>query len=217
MNFKFSLSEVLRISIKELRLFLFVIGSFSYYFKLSFKAAKPMNASKSLIYPMPKFFDRYIHIVREEDLMDALKNSLNLYLSMDFNLLEKIGTKTYETGKWTVKEILVHITDNERIQSYRAMRFARNDNTSLPGYDEALLASYSDANKRSLEDIKNEFFHVRNASIELFKGLTKEAILRKGVCFNTEISALALGFVLVGHQEHHIKVIEGKYTELALL
>jgi hypothetical protein len=174
-----------------------------------------MDTLKSQINPMPKFFDRYIHIVEEENLLTALEESLQSYLAMDFKLFEKIGSQTYKPDKWTIKEILQHITDNERIQSYRAMRFARNDQTTLPGYDEELLASYSEANKHTLTDIKKEFYHVRKASIALFKGMSPDAIQRTGICFNIPISPLALGFVLVGHQQHHMRVIEEKYKRLA--
>ncbi|HTF81021.1 MAG TPA: DinB family protein [Cytophagales bacterium] len=169
---------------------------------------------KSQINPMPKFFDRYIHLVKEEDLLTALEQSLEDFVDFDFDLLEELGDRTYEENKWTVKEILQHVIDNERIQSYRALRFARRDDTVLPGYDEQHLARYSYANNRSLEKIKDEFALVRRASIALFKSLDAEALLNKGVCYQVEISPLALGFVLVGHQIHHLRILQERYLPL---
>ncbi len=172
---------------------------------------------KSQIHPMPKFFDRYINLVQEENLLVALEQSLEDFADYDFDLLSELGDRTYQANKWTIKEILQHVIDNERIQSYRALRFARQDHTSLPGYDEDYLAKYSHANKRSLDKIKEEFALVRRTTIALFKSFDEEAVLSKGICFNVEISALALGFQLVGHQIHHFKVIEERYLPLLTL
>jgi hypothetical protein len=165
---------------------------------------------------MPQFFDRYINLVKEENLITALEQSLDDFVDFDFSLLEELGDKTYKENKWTVKEILQHVIDNERIQSYRALRFARRDTTVLPGYDEGQLAKYSYANNRSLEKIKDEFALVRRASIALFKSLDASSLLNKGVCYEIEITPLALGFVLVGHQMHHFKIIEERYMPLLL-
>lgn len=170
---------------------------------------------KSDINPMPEFFDRYINLAEEEALISSLERNLKVLETLDINSLKSIGDKVYEPDKWTIKDIFQHLIDNERIQSYRALRIARKDTTILPGYDENLLASNTNTKNQSLEDLLNEFILVRKSSILLFKSFTNEMLLRKGFCFKVEISALALGFQLSGHQIHHLKVINDKYKRLA--
>ncbi|MBK7965070.1 MAG: DinB family protein [Bacteroidetes bacterium] len=169
---------------------------------------------RNKIQPLPTFFDRYILEVEEDDLIQALGNSLEYWDNFDWDLLEKLGNRVYQAGKWSVKDILQHINDNERVQSYRILRFARNDNTSLPGYDEDLFVANANANDRSLDDLRDEFIYLRKASCSLLKSFNEEVLLRKGICFNIELSVLALGFVLVGHQMHHLKVMEERYFPL---
>lgn len=172
---------------------------------------------KSDIHPMPKFFDRYIHQVEENDLMEALLNSQKEIDSIDIEKLKVIGNKTYQEGKWTINDIFQHIIDNERIQSYRALRFARKDPTVLPGYDEQLLAEQADAVSRKLEDIIDELRVLRISTIQLYKSMNVESVLNSGICFSQSISPLALGFVIVGHQLHHLNVIKEKYESLSEL
>lgn len=170
--------------------------------------------SRNRIQPLPTFFDRYILEVEEDDLIQALGNSLEYWDNFDWELLEKLGNRVYQPGKWTIKDLLQHINDNERIQSYRILRFARNDNTALPGYDEDLFVANANANDRSLDELRDEFIFLRKASCNLIKSFNAEVLMRKGVCFNIEISVLGLGFVLVGHQMHHMKVMEERYFPL---
>lgn len=167
--------------------------------------------SRSRIQPLPTFFDRYILEVEEEDLIQALGNSLEYWDNFDWDLVEKLGDRVYQEGKWTVKDILQHINDNERVQSYRILRFARNDNTTLPGYDEDLFVANANANDRSLDELRDEFIFLRKSACNMLKSFNADVLMRKGICFNLELSVLALGFVLVGHQMHHMKVIEERY------
>jgi hypothetical protein len=171
--------------------------------------------TRAQIHPMPSFFDRYIQLVEPEvELIEGLQKSLQSFIEYDFSLLGRLGDKVYAPDKWTVKDILLHIIDNERIMAYRALRFARNDKTVLPGYDEQVLAKYGNANTRLIQDLKREFVSVRLSSITLFKSMNEEALMRLGKAFQVDISPLALGFVLIGHQMHHFKVIEEKYLPL---
>ncbi len=170
--------------------------------------------NKSEINPMPDFFDKYIDLVEEQDLVTAMNSSVQNLKMLDVSLFNKIGDQVYEPGKWTIKQIIQHIIDNERIQSYRALRFSRKDDTVLPGYDEALLASNADTKNRSFKDLIDELIIVRQSSILLFKSFSKEMYLSKGVCFNREISVLGLGFVIIGHETHHFNIIRERYYPL---
>jgi hypothetical protein len=159
---------------------------------------------------LPQFFERYINPVENIELIEGLEKGLTLFDS-EIEKLKFIADKRYAPNKWTVKEVIQHITDNERIQSYRALRIARNDKTNLPGYDEELLGNNTNTGNISIEDLIHEFKLVRQSSVFLFKHLSDEMLLRKSICSNIEISALALGFVLIGHQEHHLNVIKERY------
>lgn len=168
---------------------------------------------KSQLPFIPQFFGTYINKVEDIDVIDGLEQTLHLFEN-DLAQLKAIGDKTYQEGKWTVKEIIQHIIDNERIQAYRALRIARNDKTVLPGYDEGLLAQYTNIDSRTIESLIEEFSLVRKSNIILFKSFSNEMLLRTSVCYQVEVSALSLGFVLIGHQIHHLNVIKEKYLVL---
>ena len=125
-----------------------------------------------------------------------------------------MGTNVYQPGKWTVKDILQHVIDNERIMAYRALRFSRNDKTLLPGYDEEILAANTNADNLTVQQLLEEFNLVRASTIALFKGMSDSMLLRSGVAFKSDISALALGFVILGHPVHHMNVIKERYFPL---
>lgn len=171
--------------------------------------------NKSDIITLPEFFDRYINLVKEDSLLEALEQSYDALLAADIAMLNRIGLKTYAPRKWTVNEIYQHILDNERIQAYRALRFARKDNTPLPGYDEDFIAANSWANDRSIEEIIEELKIVRQSSILLYKSFSKDAVLNEGTASNIKITPLALGFVIVGHEIHHLQVLRERYYPLA--
>jgi len=169
---------------------------------------------KSAISPMPAFFDRYINLIGDIDILDAFKEYTpdNIYAEMD-KLIE-LGDHIYAPGKWTIKDIIQHVIDNERIMAYRALRFSRNDQTPLAEYDEEVLGANTNAKNRSLIDLMHEFNIVRDSSIALFKNMSDEMILRSGTANQTEISALALGFVILGHPVHHMNIIRERYFPL---
>ncbi|NRB47378.1 MAG: DinB family protein [Saprospiraceae bacterium] len=119
----------------------------------------------------------------------------------------------YAKGKWTIKEILVHLIDDERIYTYRALRFARNDRTDLPGFDQDKYTSYSFANERSLASILAEYEVVRKATLQLYEHLPEEALIRGGTADGPENyrSVRALIYHLAGHELRHLNIIKEKY------
>lgn len=169
---------------------------------------------RSSINPMPDFFDRYINLVKEDDLFQAFENSTQAIEKIDTEKIKKIGSKIYQPGKWTLNDIFQHIIDNERIQSYRALRFARKDTTPLPGYDEELLGKNSLAVNRNIDDILEELLTVRKSTIQLYKSFDLTVIQNTGICFNQTVSVLAIAFVIIGHQTHHLNVIRERYEPL---
>ena len=137
----------------------------------------------------------------------------NLIATKDFilSLPEEKLTYRYAEGKWTIKEILAHISDDERIYAYRALRFARNDKTELPGFEQDDYAIYSGANERDIKDILEEFTTVRDATISLFDGFNSEAFTRAGVANGNIMSVRAAAYHIAGHELRHMNIIKERY------
>jgi hypothetical protein len=169
---------------------------------------------KSAINPYPQFFDRYINLVEQDDLFDAFQTSLSQLKSIDLTNYNKIADKRYQPEKWTVKDIFQHIIDNERIQSYRALWFARMDTTELPGYDENLFGQNAKTAGRTLEDLLDELKTLRTSVMQLFRSFDEADMMKNGVCFGNRISVTALGFMIIGHQIHHLRIIDERYMVL---
>lgn len=160
---------------------------------------------------MPQFFDRYINLVPDEEtVLEALENSKTDLLEIK-DLLEEYKDFKYQEGKWNPKEMLQHVIDTERILSYRALVYSRNDSAILSGFDENLYANNIDVSERSILGLLEELKIVRESTIYLFKNISIEAFHRVGVCFDVKMTSLALGFVIAGHPKHHIKVLKEKY------
>ena len=117
----------------------------------------------------------------------------------------------YAENKWTIKEMLVHIMDDERIYAYRALRIARNDKTELPGFEQDDYVPYSRANERSLKNILNEYATTRRAIISLFENLNEAAFLRTGTANGHIVSVRALAYHIAGHELHHMNIIRERY------
>ncbi len=170
-----------------------------------------MNSSQLKKNEYAPFYKTYINALGEVNLFDILKSSLDETLNTLKDLSEKKLMYRYAEGKWTIKELLQHIIDAERVLSYRALRFSRNDATDLHGFDEDWYVDNSHGNNRNFDELINEFTNIRNASISLFSSFTPEMLIMSGSANGSEMSVRALGFVIVGHHMHHLKIIKEKY------
>ena len=164
---------------------------------------------------MPGYFDRYINLADNVSIVSALESSLEEVRKLNLELLHKIGNKVYAPGKWTVKDILQHVVDTEMVFCYRTLRFARKDSAAAGSFDENAFASNAAADRRPLEEIINELMVTRQGTIILFKSFTDQMLLNKGICWKYEMSSLAMGFTLAGHQKHHFNFMELNYYPLA--
>src|SRR5258708_9990732 len=169
---------------------------------------------KSNIDPMPQFFDRFINLVADVELSEAFDDSLRRLNEPDHDLLTRLDAKTYAPGKWTVKELLQDVIDFERILSYRSLLFARREPSTPHGIDSELIAGTSRASGRRIDELIEELRVVRLATKSLFDSFDEEALLAKGINWKYEISVLAMEFNIIGHQIHHLAVIEEKYYPL---
>jgi uncharacterized damage-inducible protein DinB len=141
-------------------------------------------------------------------LQDNLKTVVELVQSLP---TEKLSYRWAE-GEWTIKEILGHIIDDERIYCYRALRFARNDATELPGFEQDDYVLYSGANTRDLEEILAEYTAVRNATITFFNSVEERALTRAGVANGHVMSVRAAAYHIAGHELHHLYSIRENYV-----
>lgn len=159
-----------------------------------------------------QFYANYLAQVSDEyNLVEELEISVHRLVKFVREIpMDKFDYR-YAEGKWTIKDILLHLIDAERIFAYRALRFARNDKTELPGFEENSYVDEADANKRSIQDLLTELLVVRQASLSLFKSFSEEQLLRNGIASNNPMSVRALGFIIIGHQNHHQKVFEERY------
>lgn len=167
--------------------------------------------TKDNITVMPHFFDRYINLVPNIDLLDALTEGASLETLLPAQTITDLGDYRYAPNKWTAKDIAQHLIDTERIMAYRALRFARNDRATLPGFDEDNFAKYANASHRSVQGLYEEFAGQRQSTIVLFRSFDEEMLQRTGICFGQTVSVLALGFVLAGHPIHHANVVQERY------
>jgi uncharacterized damage-inducible protein DinB len=117
----------------------------------------------------------------------------------------------YAEGKWTIKDIIQHLIDSERIFAYRALRFSRGDETALPGFEENMYADNAHGSERSINDLLTEMSALRHANIMMFKSFNTDDLLRKGTASGYTVSVRAFGFLIIGHQNHHIKIFKERY------
>jgi hypothetical protein len=166
---------------------------------------------KSDLNDYPEYFEKYVNLVEDEDLIDALENSTKKIKSFLYSIPEEKLEFRYQQDKWTIKEIISHLIDSERILSYRALRFARNDHTELHGYEQDDYVKNSKSNERKINDLINEYLIANKSTIELFKSFNEEMLLRKGIANKLEVSVLLIGFVATGHCLHHMNIINQRY------
>jgi len=160
----------------------------------------------------PPYADMYIRLLPDDGLLlKHLEDNFIATKELILSLNEEKLNYRYAANKWTIKEILVHIIDVERIYTYRALRFARNDQTELPGFEQDDYTLHSQANTRSLESILGEYEAVRYATIALFNGLPEDAFLRRGTANNNKATVRALAYHIAGHELHHMNIIREKY------
>lgn len=169
-----------------------------------------------IIKPKPNEYDpyaiMYVKLLPDDGrVLDHLKNNFMKVKKFISSLPKKKLTYRYANDKWTIKEILVHLMDDERIFAYRALRIARGDTTPLPGFEQNDYVPFSHANERSLPDIFAEYKTIRDATLSLFNSFSNEDLLRIGTANDHNVSVRALIYHLAGHELHHMNIIKERY------
>jgi uncharacterized damage-inducible protein DinB len=157
------------------------------------------------------YYETYISKVKGSDIVGILESQRLQMAHLFAARSERDGNFRYAPDKWTVKEVLGHVNDAERIFAYRALRIARGDQTPLPAFEQNDYVRSGNFAERTLVDLAEEFELVRAASIALFKSLQKEAWQRRGVASKNEVSVRALAFIVAGHELHHREILEERY------
>ena len=157
------------------------------------------------------YFEKYVSLVPEGEIVSTLGKQIESTLSLIRGLSEAQGDLRYAPGKWSVKEVIGHLIDSERIFAYRALRFARNDATPLSGFDENSYVANAGFSSSSLADLAEEFEHTRKSNVYLFKHLEGDSWLRRGAANDNEASVGALAYIIAGHELHHVGILRSRY------
>lgn len=157
------------------------------------------------------FYATYVGLIEKTNILHVLNEQMHEV----FTLMNSVpGDKAYfryAPDKWTLKEVLGHMVETERVFAFRALAISRGDTASLPGMDQDEYMEGNNYNSRSLANLSNEYFAVRVATIHLLNSMTKEMILKKGTASGTEVSVRALAFIIAGHDKHHLTIIKERY------
>lgn len=159
------------------------------------------------------YYKNYIALVNHDDLVEALADSESKSNQFWKTISEEQGNYRYAEGKWSIKEMLQHIIDTERIFSYRALAFARGEKIALPGYDENAYADNCKAGTRSMKEMVEELELVRKSTIVLFKSFDESVLDNLGYASGSNLSVRAAGFIIVGHEIHHMNVVKERYLK----
>ncbi|HKV75457.1 MAG TPA: DinB family protein [Gemmatimonadales bacterium] len=158
------------------------------------------------------YYSRYIDLIPECDLARLLQQQIDATRAVFSTVGEDRAGYRYAPGKWSIREVLGHLADIERVMTYRLLTAARADATPLPGMDENAWVPSSGADQRKLADLVDEFSAIRAATIALCKGLSDEAWTRRGVANGHAITPRALGYIVAGHERHHLGTLRTRYA-----
>jgi len=170
-----------------------------------------MNVGRPEADEIPPHFVGYISKVTESDPLAVLTSQIDVTVGLLRGLSEADALKRYAPEKWSVKEVVGHLTDTERIMAYRALRIARGDETPLPGFDEKAYVPPAKFDARPLADLVADLRTVRNGTLGLFKSFDADAWRRRGTASGKPISVRALGYMIPGHERHHVEVLKARY------
>jgi uncharacterized damage-inducible protein DinB len=169
--------------------------------------------TKPQLETLPSFYTRYVDNVKDLDMLDALSSASTKVLKVVRSIPESKGEFRYEPGKWSIKEVLNHMMDVERIMAYRALRFARNDKTDLPGFEENDYAPEENAHSRTIAQLADQMARLRLTTIDMFASFTNEMLKREGTANKNKLSVINLGYIIPGHELHHLRVLEERYLK----
>ncbi|WP_445666382.1 DinB family protein [Fodinibius sp. AD559] len=158
------------------------------------------------------FYEGYINLVEQPNVIQSLIQQGQKVYTLIQQLTDEEANYRYADDKWSVKEIIGHLIDTERIMAYRALCISRGEETALPGYDHESYVQKGNFDQRSLQSLSTEYDALRNANISMFNSFSKEQMLHKGTANEVSVSVRALAFIISGHEKHHLNILEEKYN-----
>ena len=161
------------------------------------------------------YYGKYISLVADSDIIALLSQQLDETLALLGSIPESLAGFRYAPDKWSIKELIGHVIDTERIFAYRALRFARNDQTPIEGFEQDNYVRSASFDDSTLAELASEFAHVRRANLFLFKHLDEEAWKRRGTASDNEVSVRALAYIIAGHELHHMEILRSRYLHNA--
>jgi len=157
------------------------------------------------------YYGKYVMLVPDGDLTATLSRQLDATLAVLSSLSEQRADFSYAPGKWSIKEVVGHLMDSERVFAYRALSIGRDDKTPLPGFEQDDYVASANFNERTLSSLLEEFTAVRQATVQLFKNFADKEWQRRGTANGQEITPLSLGYIVAGHELHHMDVLRTRY------
>ena len=174
-----------------------------------------MSANPAAIAPDPSefapYYGKYTSLVKSDDIVATLEAQIGNTKSMLSSVTDAESAFRYSADKWSIRQMLGHVIDTERIFSYRALRIARGDQTPIEGFEQDDYVRNGPFEDRSLAELMDEFVTVRRATVFLLRSLKPEAWTRRGVASNNEVTVRALAYIIAGHELHHMDVLREKY------
>jgi hypothetical protein len=159
----------------------------------------------------PPFYAKYVALVPGDDVVGVLQRTGEEISALLASIPESRGGFRYADDKWTIRTLIGHVIDAERIFTYRALRLGRGDATPLPGFDENAFAATADSDARTVASLAEEFAHVRAGTVRLFASFPESAWGRAGEVNKGHVTVRALGFITAGHAEHHVRILRERY------
>jgi hypothetical protein len=177
----------------------------------------PTTSTAAFLRPQPGeyalYYEKYVTLVESNDILATLEDQRRQTLLLLSGRTEADGDLRYAPGKWSVKEVLGHVNDTERVMSYRALRIARADATPMEGFEQDDYVRNGPFSERPLSDWIEDFIAVRRATVSLFRNLDEAAWMRRGVANKNEVTVRALAYIIAGHELHHRRMLKEKYLK----
>ncbi len=187
--------------------------------RIQHRQARDLTVNELLARPQPgeyaEYYDRYIALIAQGNILEILDQQRREMVLLLCSRSDADGDFRYSPGKWSVKEVLGHICDTERIFAYRALRIARHDQTPLAGFEQHDYVKYGPFSQLALADLVEEFIAVRRGTLSLFRTLSEAAWDRRGMASKNAISVRAIAWIIAGHELHHRRILETQYFKQA--
>ena len=171
-------------------------------------ATAPARPEKNEYAP---YYDKYVSLVPDGEVVETLERQIEDTLALLRGVGEERAAHRYEEDKWSIKQVVGHLVDTERIFAYRALAIARGEQQPLPGMDQNEYMADANFDARTLADLLDEFSHVRRANVLMLRGLSEDAWSRRGVASDNEVTVRAVAYIIAGHEAHHVQVLRTRY------